>query len=120
MPEEVSRGLSAALSACGGTSGGAVFWAMCGIIERRRSETGMNRSRGVALGAAVSAVALLALFGGRAGFAATLVVANKDDATVSLLDLASGRIAATVPTGDGPHEVAISPDGRQAVVSNTG
>ena len=68
--------------------------------------------------AGVAALACVAV--GHAAFAATLVVANKDDATVSLLDLPSGRIVATVPTGDGPHEVAISPDGRQAVVSNTG
>lgn len=52
--------------------------------------------------------------------AATLVVANKAEATVSLVDLASGKVAATLPVGTGPHEVAISPDGRQALIANYG
>lgn len=52
--------------------------------------------------------------------AATLVVANKAEATVSLVDLASGKVAATLPVGPGPHEVAISADGRLALVANYG
>jgi DNA-binding beta-propeller fold protein YncE len=40
-----------------------------------------------------------------------------DAHTVSLVDVASGRTLATTPVGEGPHEVAISPDGRQAVVA---
>jgi DNA-binding beta-propeller fold protein YncE len=50
----------------------------------------------------------------------TLIVLNKADATASLVDLASGRTVATLPTGEGPHEVAVSPDGRWAVASNYG
>lgn len=52
--------------------------------------------------------------------AATLVVANKSEATVSLVDLPSGEVRATLPTGAGPHEVAVSPDGRWAVVTDYG
>ena len=52
--------------------------------------------------------------------AGTLVVANKSEATVSLLDLDSGSVVATLPTGTGPHEVGISPDGRFAMVTNYG
>jgi YVTN family beta-propeller protein len=52
--------------------------------------------------------------------AGTLVVANKSEATVSLLDQASGDVVATLPTGGGPHEVGISPDGRFALVTNYG
>ena len=52
--------------------------------------------------------------------AATLVVANKSEATVSLLDLDSGNVVATLPTGTGPHEVGISPDGRFAIITNYG
>jgi YVTN family beta-propeller protein len=52
--------------------------------------------------------------------AGTLLVANKSEATLSLLDADSGELIATVPTGNGPHEVAVSPDGRTAVVSNYG
>ena len=50
----------------------------------------------------------------------TVVVANMNDNTASVIDLASGRTIATVKTGDGPHEVAISRNGRWAVVSNYG
>jgi DNA-binding beta-propeller fold protein YncE len=51
---------------------------------------------------------------------ATLVVANKAEATVSLIDLDSGDVVATLGTGEGPHEVGISPDGRFALVTNYG
>ncbi len=52
--------------------------------------------------------------------AATLLVANKTDSTVSLIALPSGEVRATLPTGEGPHEVAVSPDGRLAAVSDYG
>lgn len=51
---------------------------------------------------------------------ATLAVANKAEATVSLIDLDSGAVVATLPTGDGPHEIGISADGRFALVTNYG
>jgi YVTN family beta-propeller protein len=50
----------------------------------------------------------------------TLVVLNKSEATASLIDLASGKVVATLPTGEGPHEAATSPDGRIALVANYG
>jgi YVTN family beta-propeller protein len=52
--------------------------------------------------------------------AETLVVANKAEATVSLIDLEQGVVVATLTTGEGPHEVGISPNGRLALVSNYG
>ncbi len=52
--------------------------------------------------------------------ASTLVVLNKAEATASLIDLESGEIAATVATGDGPHEAATSPDGRLVLGCNYG
>lgn len=52
--------------------------------------------------------------------AATLIVANKSEATVSLVDLGSGKVAATLPVGTGPHEVAVSRDGRLALIANYG
>jgi DNA-binding beta-propeller fold protein YncE len=48
------------------------------------------------------------------------VVVNKQEATASFIDLASGRVVATAPTGDGPHELIVSSDGRIAVVSDYG
>ena len=50
----------------------------------------------------------------------TLVVSNMNDNTVTVIDAASGRVVATLPTGEAPHEVAISRDGRTALVSNYG
>ena len=41
-----------------------------------------------------------------------LLVANKSDATVDLLDPTDGSKRATLPTGEAPHEIAVSPDGR--------
>ena len=50
----------------------------------------------------------------------TLVASNMNDATATILDAGSGKVLATLPTGEGPHEVAISRDGRFAAVSNYG
>jgi DNA-binding beta-propeller fold protein YncE len=50
----------------------------------------------------------------------TLVVTNKGDHTATILDAESGTVLATLPTGRGPHEVAVSHDGRWAVATNYG
>lgn len=52
--------------------------------------------------------------------AATLLVANKSDHTLDVIDLSTGKSAATLKTGRAPHEIAVSPDGRTAVVTNYG
>jgi DNA-binding beta-propeller fold protein YncE len=49
-----------------------------------------------------------------------LVVVNKGESTVSVIDLTAGTILVTLPTGHGPHEVAASADGRWAVVTDYG
>lgn len=49
-----------------------------------------------------------------------LVVVNKGESTVSVIDLTAGTILATLPTGHGPHEVAASGNGRWAVVTDYG
>jgi len=54
------------------------------------------------------------------GPAGTLVVSNMNDHTATLIDAASSAVIATLPTGEGPHEVTISRDGRWALVSNYG
>ncbi len=53
-------------------------------------------------------------------WADTLVVVCKSDFRLVLLDPANGNVLAKLPTGLGPHEVAVSPDGRTAYVSNFG
>ena len=50
----------------------------------------------------------------------TLVVLNKSEATASLIDLKSGEVVGTVPTGQSPHEAAASPDGKYVLVTNYG
>lgn len=50
----------------------------------------------------------------------TLLVLNKSDNTVSFIDLATRKTVATIPTGVGPHEVAVSPNGKIAVIANYG
>jgi len=50
----------------------------------------------------------------------TLLVLNKDDATMAFVDPSSGLVAGTVPVGVGPHELVTSDDGRWAFASNYG
>lgn len=50
----------------------------------------------------------------------TLVVLNKAANTASIVRLRDGATVRTVPTGEGPHEVAIAGDGRTAVACNYG
>jgi YVTN family beta-propeller protein len=88
-----------------------------GLTEARRS---MRVHRGVALIGALSAVLLAGAVRGAKPLTGTLVVVNKRDGTVSLVDLATRAITGTVPTGEGPHEAAVSPDGHWALVSNYG
>jgi DNA-binding beta-propeller fold protein YncE len=52
--------------------------------------------------------------------AAELLVLNKSDATLSIIDPESGKTTGSVPTGEGPHEVELSSNGRLAFVSNYG
>ena len=45
-----------------------------------------------------------------------LLIGNKGEDTLSFVDLATGQELGRSPTGKMPHEIAISPDGRQAAV----
>jgi len=49
-----------------------------------------------------------------------LLVLNKEEATLAIVDPTTFKVIAKVPTGDNPHEVAASADGRWAFVSNYG
>lgn len=52
--------------------------------------------------------------------AQTLLVGNKGENSLSFVDLVTGREVRRVATGPMPHEIAISPDGRQAAVVSYG
>lgn len=63
----------------------------------------------------VSAIAAVAALLSPAA-AATLIVGNKVENTVSFVDLENGVEVARRDTGRAPHEIAVSPDGKRAVV----
>lgn len=54
------------------------------------------------------------------GLTGTVVVVNKAEASASLLDAGTGHTLAKIQTGSAPHEVAVSPDGATAIVTNYG
>src|SRR5262245_28149956 len=72
-------------------------------------------SRGVKVGGSSSSPSM-----GASAPTGTVIVANMGDNTATVIDVASKRVLATLPTGAGAHEVAVSHDGRWAVVSNYG
>ena len=49
-----------------------------------------------------------------------LLIANKNGASLYVVDLASGQVRDSVSTGQGPHEVAAAPETRRAFVANYG
>ena len=59
---------------------------------------------------------LLVIMAASGSAAQTLVIGNKAADTAGFADLERNRMVATRPTGPGPHEVAVSPDGETAAV----
>jgi YVTN family beta-propeller protein len=57
---------------------------------------------------------------GTQGSGPKLVVLNKEDATLVTVDPATGKVLGRVATGEGPHEVTVSDDGKTAFVGNYG
>ncbi len=72
------------------------------------------------MGVAALLAAAPALSAQVTGLAGTVVVTNKTPATATIIDVASGRILATLPTGHGPHEIVLSRNGRTAVITDYG
>lgn len=62
----------------------------------------------------IAAVAFLVLVAKPSGIA---VVVNQESDTASIVDIATHKVA-HVPVGNGPHESAVSPNGKRAVVTN--
>lgn len=50
----------------------------------------------------------------------TLLVLNKSENTLAIVDPGAGKVLGRVPTGDGPHELALSGDGKLAFAANYG
>ena len=49
-----------------------------------------------------------------------LIVLNKEDAALVIVDPGTKKVVGRIPTGEGPHEVAVSSDGKLAFVGNYG
>ena len=73
----------------------------------------MNRLAAALLGLALLAPAADAQDGGP-----VLLVGNKRDDTLTFVDSATFKVLGTTTTGRGPHELAVTPDGRTAFVAN--
>ena len=71
-------------------------------------------------GIPIAALVVLSVGLATAAHAGSLLVANKSDDTVNLVDLKTGETVTTLDTGEGPHEAVSSPDGKTWVVSNYG
>jgi YVTN family beta-propeller protein len=63
--------------------------------------------------------ALIAALAGASAFAQKLLVLNKEG-NLAVVDPATRKVLGKVPTGEGPHEVVASADGKMAFVSNYG
>ncbi len=81
-----------------------------------RARTGL----GVVLVSVISLLCASELSAQIAGLTGTVVITNKTPSTATIVDVASGRKLATLPTGNGPHEVVIAKDGQTAVVTDYG
>ena len=67
------------------------------------------------LGIIILALFLLVSIAGAAPYA---YITNQGDNTVSVIDTANDTVTATIPVGNGPLAVAISPDGKKVYVAN--
>ncbi len=52
--------------------------------------------------------------------AGTVYVANDGDGTVSVIDVATNSVTATIPVGSGPYAVAADPAAAAVYVANAG
>jgi YVTN family beta-propeller protein len=69
----------------------------------------------------VAVLTAVAMTGAHAqGARPVLAVLNKSENTLALVDPVSMKVTGKVPTGNGPHEVVFSEDGKTAFVSNYG
>lgn len=79
-----------------------------------------ERMRRKAVRSSIGLVALHAMACGTANVAGAapgiLLVGNKSEDSLTFIDLATGKELARPKTGRMPHEIALSPDGRQAAV----
>src|SRR6185369_10786013 len=78
------------------------------------------RSRLLLMSALLGMVAALDRVPAAQSASARLLVLNKEDANLAIVDPATGNVLGLVPVGQGPHELVTSTDGRYAFASNYG
>ena len=71
-------------------------------------------------GAIVGALALSSYPGAAQTPSPALLVLDKEDNMLSIVDPATAKTVARIPTGEGPHEIVASDDGKLAFVTNYG
>jgi YVTN family beta-propeller protein len=67
----------------------------------------------------LSAFLIVADLAAAQGRSPALLVLNRDDKSLAIVDLQTEKIVGRVPTGEGPHGLALSTDGKLAFVTNT-
>lgn len=88
-------------------------------------ETSAVRGHAVCVAMAAALLLTSSILTGNAGAqgsgpSGTLVVTNKSPSTATIVDVATGQILATLPTGQGPHEIVMTRDGKTAIVTDYG
>ena len=78
------------------------------------------RSRLLVMTALLGMVAALDRVPAAQPASARLLVLNKEDANLAIVDPATGNVLGRVPVGQGPHELVTSTDGKLAFASNYG
>jgi YVTN family beta-propeller protein len=78
------------------------------------------RSRLLLMTALLGMVATLGRVPAAQHASARLLVLNKEDANLAIVDPATGDVLGRVPVGQGPHELVTSTDGKLAFASNYG
>ena len=78
------------------------------------------RSRLLVMTALLGMVATLGRVPAAQRASARLLVLNKEDANLAIVDPATGDVLGRVPVGQGPHELVTSTDGKLAFASNYG
>jgi YVTN family beta-propeller protein len=76
------------------------------------------RSRLLLIATALLSVAIVAAQPKRPALTGTVIAVNQQSDTVTLIDLKTMEAYRHVPVVAGPHEAAVSPDGRSVVVTN--
>jgi YVTN family beta-propeller protein len=69
---------------------------------------------------AIAAFVAASLLGSAQSFAQNAYITNSGDNTVSVIDTTTDTVTATIPVGNSPYGVAVTPDGNRVYITNEG